>query len=345
MGVPANLRSLAVLREPHDRWRVRVPGAAVQIERKDNEIRESRPLTLSKGARPVPAGGVAFVFQGGGSLTAPQVGMLWAFTEAGLQPELVIGSSAGALNAIAYASDPSPEGLDRLEAMWMSLRRRHVAPFSVRTLLTAVIGRSDGLVPNSALRELIEVAAVARTLRDTQIPAHVVVTDLISGAAVALSDGESTRALLASCAFPGLYAPVEVEGRLFVDGGVSADVPVLHAEALGASVTYVLPAAGYDVVQPRPRGALALAYHALGQMLDSADRRDVAAARGPVHVLPAPSSGATNPVDFRDTPRLIDEGYRLATDWLAGHVMAAGNDARTAPPPAGLATSRIVSAV
>jgi NTE family protein len=344
MAFPENLRSLEVLRNLPDRWHLGAPDSVVQVERPDR-IRAGRTMSLSAGDRPGPVGDVAFVFQGGGSLTAPQVGMLWAFSEAGLRPDLVIGSSAGALNAVAYASDPSPVGLDRLEAMWMSLRRRHVAPLSVRTLLAAVVGRGDGLVSNSALRGLIEGATVARTLRDTVIPAHVVVTDLASGAAVALSDGESVPALLASCAFPGLYAPVEIGERLFVDGGVSADVPVLQAEALGASVTYVLPAAGDDVAQSRPRGPLALAYHALGQILDSADRRDVAAARGPVHVLPAPSSGATNPVDFRDTPRLIDEGYRLATDWLADHVMPAGSDARTDVWSSDVSTRLIVGAV
>jgi NTE family protein len=308
-------------------------------------VRENlKPFEVPR-ARPGPAGAVAFVFQGGGSLTAPQVGMLWALNEAGLWPDLVIGSSAGALNAVAYASDPSPAGLDRLEAMWMSLRRRHIAPFSIRTLLGAATGRVDGLVSNSALRALIEGATVARTLRGTSIAAHVVVTDLASGAAVALSDGDTIPALLASCAFPGLYPPVQVGERLFVDGGVSADVPVLQAETLGAAVTYVLPAAADDAVQARPRGPLALAYHALGQLLDSADRRDLAAARGPVHVLPAPISGATNPVDFRDTPRLIDEGYRLATEWLTDHMMLAGSDAGTDVLPSNPSARLIVGAI
>jgi NTE family protein len=276
---------------------------------------------------------VAFVFQGGGSLAAPQVGMLQALTEAGVVPDLVVGSSAGALNAVAFASDPGVAGLGGLESVWMSLRRRRVAPFSVRAALAAAAGRGDGLVSNSALRALIESAVVARTLGGTSIAAHVVATDLSSGAPVVLSSGETVPALLASCAFPGLYPPVELGERLLVDGGVSADVPVLQAEALGAQVTYVLPSAAYSAAQPLPHGPLPLAYHALSQILGLVARGDVAASRGLVHVLPAPDSTATSPVDFRDTARLIEEGYRLAAGWLAGHETqaAAGIQAQCSP--------------
>jgi anti-anti-sigma factor len=80
-----------------------------------------------------------------------------------------------------------------------------------------------------------------------------------------------------------------------------------------------------------PRGPLPLAYHAVGQMLGAVARGDLAAARGPVHVLPAPSSQAVSPVDFRDTSRLIDEGYRLATDWLATHMAPAATGTQTGP--------------
>jgi NTE family protein len=249
--------------------------------------------------------------------------MVRALTAAGLQPDLVIGSSAGALNAVAFASDPSQAGLDAIETLWRSLGRRRVAPFSARALLAAVTGRGGGLVSQSALRGLLAGLPVPRTLDGTSIPAHVVVTELASGAAVVLSDGETVPALLASCAFPGLYAPVELEGRLFVDGGVAAEVPVLQAEALGASLTYVLPAAAYGM-PARPRGPLPLAGRALSQVLGAVARHDLAAARGPVYVLPAPDSLAGSPVDFRDTARLIDEGYRLATGWLAGHPVLAG---------------------
>ena len=288
MDLPDNLRSLGDLRSRYRRTR--------------------------RGAQ---AGGIAFVFQGGGSLSAPQVGMLRALSEAGVQPDLVVGSSAGALNAVAFAADPTQAGVERLETVWMSLRRRKVAQFSARTLLAAAFGRGDGLVSNSALRDLLGSAALPATLDGTAVPAHVVATDLGSGAAVVLSGGPTGPALLASCAFPGLYPPVEVDGRLLVDGGVAADVPVLQAEALGARVIYVLPAAGCDVTAPPPHRPLPLAFHALSQVLGSVAATNVAAARGPVHVLPSPSSQTTSPVDFRDTSRLIDQGHQLTARWLA----------------------------
>jgi NTE family protein len=124
-------------------------------------------------------------------------------------------------------------------------------------------------------------------------------------------------ALLASSAFPGMYEPVPRDGLQLIDGGVSADIPVLQAEALGATLSYVLPAAVADDTDAPPHGPLAMAYHALGQILDASARRDAAAAQGEVRLLPAASSPASNPLDFRETRRLIDDGYRLAVDWLS----------------------------
>src|SRR5258707_14001052 len=154
MDLPDNLRSLGDLRSRYRRTR-----------------------------RGSQAGGVACVFQGGASLSAPRVGMLRALSEAGVVPDLVVGSSAGALNAVAFATDPTQAGLERLEAVWMSLRRRKVAQFSARTLLAAALGRGDGLVSNSGLRDLLRNAVLPATLDGTVIPAHVVATDLGSGAA------------------------------------------------------------------------------------------------------------------------------------------------------------------
>ncbi len=260
---------------------------------------------------------VAFVLQGGGSLCAPQIGMLRALTRAGIRPDLVVGSSAGALNSVAFAADPSGEGLDRLEALWMGVRRRHIAPISVRTIAAAVAGRTEGVVPSTALRGLLRSGITVGRLEETAVAVHVVATDAESGRPVVLSEGDAVSALLASAAFPGLYPPVRIGEHRLIDGGVAADVPVRQAEALGATTIYVLPAARTEQTGPRPHAALSAAYRALGQILDELARRDTAAVHGPVRLLPAVTSPVASLVDFRDTRRLVEAGYRVASDWLA----------------------------
>ena len=266
---------------------------------------------------------VAFVFQGGGSLSAPQVGMLRALTEAGIEPQLVVGTSAGAVNALAYATDPSQHGLDNLEHLWLRLRRRNVARVAVGPLARAFLGRADGLFDPTPFVELLRAAGlVAPIFEDTLVRAAAVATELGSGEAVIIDSGDTRSALLASAAFPGIFAPVARGGHRLIDGGVAADIPVLQAEALGADECYVLPAAAADGVHVPLRGPLAMAYHALGQILEATARRDVQAAHGPVHVLPAATSPATNPLDFSETRRLIDDGYRLARNWLTDRIAA-----------------------
>jgi NTE family protein len=259
---------------------------------------------------------VAFVLQGGGSFSATQVGMLRALTESGVRPDLIVGSSAGALNAVAFASAPTLTGLGGLEALWLTLHRSVVAPLSPRTLFRAITGRGGGLVSNEALRRLLLSHVEIQSLDQAVIPVHVVATEMRSGQAVVLSDGDPVLALLASAAFPGIYPPVRVGSRELIDGGVSADIPVLQAERLGATFTFILPAAVEEGDGRTPRGPLPLAYRALGQILDSVAKRDIASARGQVLTLPTVTSRATNPVDFHDTARLIQSGYQLTTAWL-----------------------------
>jgi NTE family protein len=260
---------------------------------------------------------VAFVFQGGGSVAATQVGMLRALVEMGITPDLVIGSSSGALNAVAFAEQPTIAGIDRLERLWLSLRRKDIAPLTVNSVVGAVFGHRDSLVPNTALRRFLEAAAVNRRLEDTVIPVHVVATDISDGQTVVLSEGDLVTALMASAAFPGLFPPVVIGRRHLIDGGVGADIPVLQAEALGATCCYVLSAALSDQPDLLPRGPLPLAFRAMSQVLDAVSRRDLALATGQVHVLPTPLSNAGHPLDFQHTRRLIDDGYRLAADWLS----------------------------
>ena len=117
----------------------------------------------------------AFVFAGGGSLGAVQVGMLRELMHAGVSADLVVGSSVGAMNAAYFAGAPNAAGVDKLEKVWRGLRRHDVFPVTFRSVL-GFMGGADNLIDPSNLRKLIERNIPFPDLEDAPIPVHVVAT-------------------------------------------------------------------------------------------------------------------------------------------------------------------------
>lgn len=254
---------------------------------------------------------VAFVLAGGGSLAATHVGMLRALTESGIAPDLVVGTSAGAINAYQYAADPTAEGIEHLQDLWHGLRRRDVFPINARDIVAGLIGKRDGFVSPDRLRTfLVDKVGDAR-LEDAKIPVHIVATDLAEGEPVVLSNGPAIPALLASAAMPGVFPPVTLDGRLLIDGAVTADTPIRQAEGLGATEIYVLPTVGPKAPRQLPKGAVAVMIRAIDQMFGHVVSSDIASAHAAVTVLPAPPTTALSPFDFRSTDRMIEESYAM----------------------------------
>src|SRR5437763_12526599 len=108
----------------------------------------------------------AFVFAGGGSFGAIQVGMLHALASHDIVADMVFGSSVGALNGAYYAGEPTLEGVRKLEAIWRELRRQDIFPITWRTLLLGFLRRRDFLVTSHGLRKLIETNLPYRNLED-----------------------------------------------------------------------------------------------------------------------------------------------------------------------------------
>jgi NTE family protein len=266
---------------------------------------------------PRPHEQTAFVLTGGAAHGAVQVGMLRALSEAGIRPDLLVGTSAGALNAVAFAADPTPHGVERLATAWHHARRSRIFPIAPHRLALAALGRRDHLMSNRGLQRLISGVIEIGRLEHSAIPVHVVAADLRTGEPVVISRGGVLPALLASTAIPGLFPPVEFAGRTLVDGGVAADTPVAEAEALGATTIYVLPTFAADRLAARPRSASAVGSRAMGQLLGHAGADKIASARrATVHLLPVPPTSEISPFDITRSARLIDEAARLATSWL-----------------------------
>jgi len=294
---------------------------------------------MSRGLAPSgknPNGRCAFVLSGGGSLGAVQVGMLRALFEKQLCPDFVVGTSVGAVNA-AWIAGNEPDSLDELAEIWLGIRRHDVFPISPLTGARGLLGRSNHFVANDNLRTLLERNIPYERLEEARLPLHVIATELKSGRATILSSGPAVPALLASCAIPGVFPPVTIERREYVDGGVANHTPITVAIELGATRIYVLPV-GYPWLNKEPTNALGMALHALARIVELKLDAEVTANRGvaDIHVLPALDLADVSPADFSHTKELIDWGYKAATRYLGS-----ANNGRGAVPERAKRTLRL----
>jgi NTE family protein len=261
----------------------------------------------------------AFVFAGGGSLGAVEVGMLKALVERGVQPDLVVGASVGAINAAYYAGSPDAAGVERLAAIWRRLRRADVFPMStVQGVLGFLRGRAS-LADPSPLRALIARELPYERLEDARLPCSVVASDVLDGSEVVLSSGPAADALLASAAIPGVFPPVELDGRHLIDGGIASNTPLSTAIELGAKRVIVLPTGYACALTKPPAGALAVALHALTLLIARQLVVDVLRLRERAELLVVPPLCpiTSSPYDFSATRRLIERAEASTRTWLA----------------------------
>jgi NTE family protein len=265
---------------------------------------------------------VAFVLSGGASLGAIQVGMLHALYERGIAPDLIVGSSVGALNGAFIASRPQRvETAEELAAIWRGLGRGDVFPLNPVTGLLGFAGARNHLVPQGALRRLVARHLQREALEEMPIPLHVVATDLFSGLEVRLSRGPALDAVLASAAIPGVLPAVEWEDTELIDGGVANNTPIRHALKLGAQRVYVLPTGQPCALEAPPRGALAMLVHATSLLLQGQLAADVAAfsRKAELIVLPPPCPLDVQPMDFGHADELIERALAESHEFLERH--------------------------
>jgi NTE family protein len=264
----------------------------------------------------------AFVLSGGASLSAMQAGMLRALYERGITPDLIVGTSAGALNGAFVASRPQTVATaEELAHVWRGLHREDIFPLNPRTVIGALANHRDHLVPDSGLRRLAGRHLQFMRLEHADIPLHLVALDVLSGEEVLLSNGPALDAILAATAIPGVLPPVRRGDQLLVDGGVVNNTPISHAVDLGAERIYVLPTDDplARTLPLGPRGALDAAVHAFTLLVGARLQVDLAryAATAELIVLPAINHHHVQPTDFDHSSRLIGQclaAARVALD-------------------------------
>jgi NTE family protein len=242
--------------------------------------------------------------------------MLHALYEQGVAPDLLVATSAGALNAAFVASRPQTTDTAReLAHIWHDLDRGDIFPVRMTSLVRGLCGRRDHLVPDSALRRLVRRYIEFDDLGDAATPLHVVAYDLIQGREVLISDGPAVDAIAAAASIPGVFPPVRMGNRQLIDGGVVNNTPISSAVELGAERVYVLPTREGSHPRGRiPRGALDVAIHSLGLLVDGRLEADIARYSSEVEliVLPAPNSRDVQPTNFEHSSHLIKEARAAA---------------------------------
>ena len=261
-------------------------------------------------------GKTAFVFTGGGSLGAIQVGMLRVLLAAGVHPDFVVGASVGAINASYFASVPTLEGVATLERLWTGLRRSDIFPFTFSSAI-GLLRHPGNLVDPGGLRNIIELNLPFARLEDTQIPLHIMATNL-QGLGVRLSTGPAVEAILASTAIPGIFPPVGIEGEPLIDGAVAANTPMRLAVGLGASRVIVLPTGYACALKEPPKSAVGKALHAITLMINWQLMHELEhiAPDIQVHLVPTLCPLAVSPFDFSSSRELIERAARSSQKWI-----------------------------
>jgi NTE family protein len=272
---------------------------------------------------PTEHGGTAFVLGGGGVLGAAEVGMLQALFEHDVRPDLIVGTSVGAINGALVAADPGPSAVDRLRGVWEELASQQIFTGSVLARLGTLARTRTHLHPREPLRDLLEAHLPVQTFAELRVPFQCVAASIEQAAERWFTDGALVDAVLASCAVPGLLPAVELDGEHYLDGGLVHSIPVGRAVALGADTIYVLHVGRIDRPLRPPTWPWEVALVAFEIARRHRFAADLAALppEVTVHVLPsgdpAPSGAANLRYrDFSGIPDRIDRAYDATTAYL-----------------------------
>jgi NTE family protein len=270
---------------------------------------------------------VAFVLGGGGVLGAHEVGMLQALAEARIRPDLILGTSVGAINGVFVAAYPDPvAAVSRLARVWLDGAAGEAFRGSLFGRVRTLARSGTHLHENEPLRRLLEDLPVSR-IEDLAVPFQCVAASIERAAAYWFESGPIVPAVLASAAVPGLLPPVRVGLEHYVDGGLVHSIPVGRAVKLGARTIYVLHVGRIErSLEPptRPWEVGLVAFEIARRHRFAEDMAEVP--RGvTVHVLPA-GAEVDRPADlsqlrYRDASRVdehIERAYKASAAYLAG---------------------------
>ena len=236
---------------------------------------------------------IGLALGGGAARGFAHVGVIAVLEEAGLRPQLVVGTSAGSLVAALYASGKSSAQLQQT-----ALNMEEVA---ITDWMLPIFGR--GMFRGEALARYVNDLVAGRLIENMSIPLGIVATDLNSGQAVLFQRGDTGTAVRASSAVPAVFVPVKVNGHEYVDGGLVSPVPVRFARQMGAELVIAV-----DISSP-PEGnpsdgtlqILLQTFAIMGKSINQYELKDA-------DIVVRPSLAGLKSADFSARQRAIDSG-------------------------------------
>jgi len=237
---------------------------------------------------------VGLALGGGVAKGLAHIGVVKALLELGVPVDCVAGTSAGSLVGALVASAMSP---GEMEGLARSIRWRDIARPVVPRL---------GLLDAQRLEQLLVSVLGDRRIEDLPLPFAAVATDLETGKKVVLREGPVAPAVRASCAMPGIFVPVTLQGRLLVDGGVVDNVPVGAARQLGADYVIAVDLSGSLDTTPVPRNVFGVLMRSYEIMLHEKRATEVAGA----DVVIRPRVERLGPVNLEAAGAYIEAGWK-----------------------------------
>jgi NTE family protein len=262
--------------------------------------------------RSSPRNGTAFVLGGGGLLGAAEVGMLRALLEHGVRPDVIVGTSIGALNGAAIATKPHAEGVATLAQIWREVSASGVFAGSVIRRVSTLARTRTTLHSNVPLRRLLEKHLVIERIEDLPVRFECVAASIEGASEHWFTRGSLVDAVLASAAVPGILPPVRIGNEHFIDGGIVNSIPVGRAVELKSKTIYVCHVGRIDRKLTVPRQPFEVGLVAFEIARRHRFHADMAALPDgvEVHVLP---TGDSNPprydslanLRYRDFSRVV----------------------------------------
>lgn len=238
---------------------------------------------------------VGVALSGGSALGIAHIGVLQAFLDHGVPIDCISGTSAGAIVAAGYAFEISLE----------ELRRR--AGALNWAAMSSLPDSKLGIVSNRKVEETMTQMIDRRNIEDAAIPLAIVATDIESGEKIVFREGKAALAVRASACIPGFFIPVVIDGKKFVDGGLTENLPLSPLRAMGAEVRI-----GVNVMRwhshKEVKNLVDVMMNAVS-ILASHQRHLVPQN---VDILIEPDLTAYSASDFKRADELVAEGYRAA---------------------------------